>query len=445
MHFLSRRSLGRRTFLRGAGALVAVPVLDAMLNNHGTAYAQGLPLPKRFGVFFWGNGVRLDRWVPGNDGFGFGLSEELAPFAPVYSYLNIPTGFDVYAEGPRGHHGGEAGMLSGVEFIPIDANGANYASKFGGPSIDQMLASELHANKPVTVLGVSDNVIYGEGPTLGYISHRGPEEPIPAERDPSRVFAQMFGSFDNTDAQDPKNRLRASVLDAVRDDVSRLKNRLGARDRQRLDAHLTGISELRQRILALAPEFSGACRLPDVPPSFVVGGGDDLRRCSDLMADMIAMGFACDLTRSASLQFTGSVGYTVFPGQSAGIHDLTHDAADVAQNNVHSTVLYTMECFSSLLQKMQAMPEGDTNVLHNSLWMGTSDLSEGFTHSSVNYPVVLAGAAGGALRTGGQHVRGNGRNTNDILMTVLRAMGSGRTSIGAGGDASSTAIDQMLT
>src|SRR5688572_16892018 len=124
----------RRSFLRGlAGVSLALPALDAMLNGNGDALAQGEPLPKRFGVFFWGNGVRLDRWNPEATGANWQLSPALAPLAPVKQYLNVLSNFEVHCAGPRGHHGGESGMLSGVEFIPLEHPNSNYSSKFGGP------------------------------------------------------------------------------------------------------------------------------------------------------------------------------------------------------------------------------------------------------------------------------------------------------------------------
>ena len=284
----SRYSMKRRTFLRGlGGAMLALPVLECMMDSHGQALAQGRPLPKRFGVFFWGNGVRLDRWVPQATGPGWALSPALAPLAPVKSYVNVLSGFQVKAAGPRGHHDGVSGMLSGIEFIELEHPNSNYSSKFGGPSIDNILQGDLGvaASKPVLNVRTVDDIITGEGPTLQFISHRGPDAPQTAVRSPATIYTQLFGGFTPPDSTDPRNALRTSVLDLVKDDIDRLKPQLSTHDRNRLDAHLTGVSELRARILALPPELTGSCRIPD-PVTLTTGS---LREVCDLQADLIAM------------------------------------------------------------------------------------------------------------------------------------------------------------
>jgi hypothetical protein len=450
---VSRFALPRRTFLRGlAGAALKLPVLDCMLNDNGDALAQGEPLPLRFGVFFWGNGVRLDRWNPAATGAGWQLSPALQPLAPVKDYVNVCTNFEVHAAGPRGHHGGGAGMLSGVEFIPLDPGNANYSSKFGGPSIDQLIVNDTSPDKPALVVGVSKRIVTGEGPTLNFISHRGPDNPIAPEYSPAALFTRLFGSFTPPDVTDPRAQLRASVLDAVKDETASLKLRLGTNDRQRLDSHLQAISELRTRILALPPVQVGACQIPEAIANTNqdIGGQEQLYTVNDLMARMVALGFACDITRSTSFMFTGSVGYTVFSdvGMTSGHHDLTHEDTPNAQDNVHATTVYTMERFKDLLVHLQNTPEGDGNLLDRSLFLATSDVAEGLDHSNDDYPILLAGRAGGAMKFPGVHIRatttfGIKRNTNDVLMTILQAMGSGRASIGEGITRSTT--DDVVT
>jgi hypothetical protein len=297
---MRRTTLKRRTFLRGVGgAMLALPVLEAMLDRHGTALAQGRALPKRFGVFFWGNGVRLDRWNPSSTGPNYALSPALAPLSPVRDYVNVISNFKVRAAGPRGHHDGVSGMLSGREFIELPHPNSNYSSKFGGPSIDQILHGDLNvgASKPVLNLQVAPEIVTGEGPTLQFISHKGPDEPQTPTQSPAAVYQQLFGSFEQPGSTDPKNALRASILDLVKDDIDALKPRLSTTDRQRLDAHLTGISELRARIAALPPELVGACAIPE--PITVSTG--DLRTICDLHADLMAMAFACDIRQIATV------------------------------------------------------------------------------------------------------------------------------------------------
>ena len=332
-------------------------------------------------------------------------------------------------------------MLSGLEFIPLEHPNSNYSSKFAGPSIDQILVNDLHPDKPALVLGVSRKIVTSEGPTLQFISHRGPDNPIAPEYSPAALFVRLFGSFTPPDTNDPRAALRVNVLDAVRSETESLKLRLGTSDRQRLDAHLQAISDLRARILQLPPVETGSCQIPDAETNdnVEVDGREPLPEVNDAMARILALSFACDLSRSASVMFTGSVGYTVFRdvGMTSGHHDLTHEDTPNAQDNVHATTVYTMQRFADLLTHLKNTPEGDGNLLDRSLFLATSDCAEGLSHSNADYPILLAGSAGGALRTPGIHHRapttvGLKRNTNDVLMTILQAMGSSRTSIGEG-------------
>ena len=357
-------AMPRRTFLRGlAGVSLALPAFDAMLNNNGDALAGGEPLPKRFGVWFWGNGVRLDRWNPTATGTAWELSPALAPLFAVKDWLNVVSNHEVHAAGPRGHHGGEAGMLSGVEFIALDHPNSLYSSKFGGPSIDQLLVNDLSADKPALVLGVSKRVVNSEGPTLNFISHRGPDNPIAPEYSPAALFTRLFGSFTPPDTNDPRAALRVSVLDAVSEETARLKSRLGLNDKQRLEAHLTAISELRTRILAQPPVATGACQIGvgSSDENQDVDGFERLREVNGLMSDLLVLSFACDITRSASVMFTGSVGGTFFnevPGVTSGHHDITHSGTPDAQDVVHATTVYTMDRFNDLLVRLKDTPEG---------------------------------------------------------------------------------------
>src|SRR6185436_1469941 len=155
---------------------------------------------------------------------------------------------------------GVAGCFSGHPFIEIDPMGALYASKFGGPSIDQAAATLIQAKTPTYLpsleLGVSKRVTMGEGPTLGFLAHKGPDQPLPSERSPQAVYDKLFGNFVAPD--DPSGKLRIQMLDAVNEDAKRLMSRVGKSDQQRLDAHMQSLSQLQKQIAALPP----ACQIP---------------------------------------------------------------------------------------------------------------------------------------------------------------------------------------
>lgn len=437
-----KRVLSRRRFLRGVaasgvGAAVGLPLLEAMLNEHGTAYADtGAPIPRRLGVWFWGNGARLDSWVPAGTGASWQLSTELAPLQRVKPYLNVVSGYRAKAGyGRRGHHDGCAAILSGIPFIELPHPSSNYSSKFGGPSIDQVAADAIGRETlfPSIHVGVSKRIVRGEGPTLEYISHRGPDEPVSTERNPRQMFERLFASFTPPDVTDPTNGLRLAVLDAVKDDAAALRRKLGANDKHRLDAHLEGIDQLQREISALPPEVTSSCQVPGAPAeeNRDVGGREPLEEVNRAMADLVALAFACDLTRVATFMFSGSVGGTIYHtlGTTRGHHDLTHDPAE--QRTVHRTINWTMQQLAYLLERLAGTPEGDGNLLDNCVWIASSDCSEGLSHSSDDYPIVIAGRGGGALKYPGVHHRGTSNdNTSDVLLTVLRAAGTGATEVG---------------
>ncbi len=442
------KSLSRRTILRGSSAAIALPALEAMLNSHGTAFADGTVPPKRFLLWFFGNGVRLDRWIPKDTGTNWTLSEELQPLDDkasginLKSYVNVVSGHDVKIPSKRGHHNGLASICSGIPFEPIDPKGAGYASKFGGRSIDQTIADAIGAKSTFKSmqLAVSKAYTRGEGPTLQYLSHRGPDAPLEQNANPADVFNKLFAGFTPKDATDPRDRLRTSVLDVVKSDLGRLKNKLGATDQKRLDAHLNGISEVRQRILALPPTVTSACKVPAkvTQDNKDVNGAEPFEAVSSAMSDLLAMAFACDLTRVATFQFSGSVGgHTYrslpnFPNGDARMneHFMTHEAS--MQELVHQAVVFTMKNFAYTLRALHKISEGSGNLLDSSCVMATSDLSEGISHSDANYPLLIAGKAGGALKYPSVHLKGSGQNASDVLLTCLRAtIGPQVTEVGA--------------
>jgi Protein of unknown function (DUF1552) len=449
---MKRFRLDRRTFLKGVGASVALPTLECMLNSGGTAFAQGQPFPRRYATWFFGNGIIRSKFNPSTTGPNWALTPELAPLANVKPYVNVVTGYMIKTPNLRGHHNGVAGIFSGHPFIVLPAGNAPYASKFGGPSIDQVAADHIKGNTlfPSLQLRVSKRVTTGEGPTLDFLSHRGPDAPLTPEDNPAALYNRLFASFTPKDPTDPKDRMRASVLDAVKGDLDALKPRLSVADRQRMDQHLTGLSELRTQILALPPVITSGCTVPApvTETNADINGKEQWAAVNKAFADMLALAFACDLTRVASFQFSGSVGGHVFDnlGQTETNHSLTHDSAQTAQDQVHESVVFVMQQYAYLLEKLKSLPEGASgNLLDQSLVFASSDASEGLAHSIDDYPIILGGKAGGAMKYPGVHHRGQfNPNTSEVLLATLRAVGANVASVGSGSGLSATPCVQVL-
>jgi len=454
--------LNRRTVLRGAlggvGISVGLPPLEAMFNANGTAYAQSnAAIPKRLGLFFWGNGVKLDRWVPSTTGAGWTPSPSLQPFATagVKDYVNVVTGMNIKSGNERGHHSGLTGIMSGAALIAEPHPNSNYVSTYSQPSIDQVAAGVIGTTTRFKSLevGVSKKVVDGEGTTLHYLSHNGPDSFNPPEYNPVNVFNRLFGTdfvppMGGTPVVEVTKTLRKSVLDAVLADMNTLKGRVGATDKIRLDSHMNNVRSLENRLVPATPTLppgSTACVRPAQPTKPSTSGGEPIKATNKAMSDLIAMALACDQTRVFSVMFTGSVGYTVFSdiGITTGHHDLTHDEAG-DQPQVQASTVYTMEQFAVLLAALKAIPEGAGNLLDSCAILASSDTADGRDHSITNYPILIAGSTGGKLKYPSVHYKSNGENTTMVLLSILRSVGLSLTEFGTGGGrvtASCTAIE----
>lgn len=449
------RCLSRRTVLRGlaSGAAVSVglPVLEAMLDTHGRALADGTPLPKRFGVFFWGNGVRLAQFVPSATGAGYALSPALMPFADLRDYVSVVSGYNIKTGNERGHHAGCVGILSGAPMLPQDPGGAPYASTFSAPSIDQVVAAGVGTSTRFRSIevGISKSVSTGEGTTLRYLSHNGPDNANPPEYSPKALYMRLFGDGFTAPAEtpklDPKLALRRSVLSAVREDATALRTRLGKNDQRRIDQHFESIRALENQISAseeTAPPPAACARL-DEPMD--TKGDQNLVATNLTMSRLLAMSLACDQSRVFSVLFSGSVGGTSYPELkiSTNHHGLTHDEGG-AQPQVQAVTVFIMQRFAALLTALRDMPEGDGNLLDRCVIMASSDCSEGQPHSINDYPILVAGGGGGALAHPGVHIRGKSGNASDVLLSLLRAMDLPLTEFGVKGGRTTQTVSGLL-
>ena len=458
---MTKMSLNRRAMLKGllggAAIGIALPPLEAMLNANGTAYAGGTPIPKRFGFFYWGNGVIPSRWNPPTQGAGWELSEQLAPLSSVKDYVNVVSGFDIKTGNPRGHHAGTVGILSGAPLIEQEHAPDSFASTFSQASLDQVIAAEIGMGTRFRSLevGVSRSIVTSEGTTLQYLSHNGPDNVNPAEYDPYAVYRRLFTEgFTPPGVMaeiDPRWALRRSVLGAVMEDANRLHTRLGVNDRLRLEQHLDSIRSIETRLIAMIeapPPPPSACMMPGEPmvPG-ETGGIEPLAAVSSVMNDLVAMALACDQTRVFSNMYNGSVSGTRFAdvGASDGHHSLTHDEAG-DQPLVNEITKYIMSHFADLLVSLRDIPEGDGNLLDSCCILASSDTASGRDHTKEDYPVLIAGRAQGFLRYPSVHYRSpSAENTSNILLTCLRAMGMPRTSFGYEGGYTETPCSAIET
>ncbi|MBK8941871.1 MAG: DUF1552 domain-containing protein [Polyangiaceae bacterium] len=439
MSFLikKQRSLPRRLFLRGAAGLatvaVGMPLFDFMLNDHGEAYAGGEELPTRFGLWFFGNGVHLSTWTPQTVGADWSVPSDwaLAALLPLKEYVSVISGLSVKT--PRhAHHSGMSAVNSGGPHLKIDDVRDTIVSTMKYPSVDQVAAEYFQslAPSPYRSLEAAVTRFRGtdEGTSFQYLSHNGSvagETNVnPSEESPHAFWDRLF----NQGTAEPLVRkARASVLNAVSDQITRLEGRLGAKDRQRLEQHLTSISELETRLAAPIAE----CNKPDDPGDYPdMGGQEQMAEKNAVMSDLMALGLACGLTRAFSIMFSTCGSGAVFwmVGATDGQHYMNHTEPS-PQPMQREAMKFTMSQLAYFLQRLRDTPEGAGNLLDHSSILVTTEHTEGITHSQDDLPMLLCGKGGGRLR-GNVHHRDNNGNATKALLTALRGAGMPITQFG---------------
>jgi len=449
---MSRSRISRRTVLRGAmggvGMGVALPPLEAMFNGNGTAHADGTAIPTRLGIFFWGDGVKPDRWVPVDTGPNWTPSPSLAPLATagVKDYVNVVSGTRITSGDERGHHAGTVGILSGAPLVSQPAGGAPYRSTFSMPSIDQVgvnLLGKSSSRYASIEVGISNRINVAEGTTLHYLSHSGPDSPNPPEYDPSKLFDRIFGvgfvppNASGTPVVDATLGYRRSVLDSVLSDLNKVRARSGTADKARLDKHADGIRSIENRLTASAVPPPVACKLPTKPSSFPdQNNQEQIEQKTKAMSDLLAIAMACNQTRIFSMMFSGSTASTVYweVGLTEGHHQLTHDEPG-DQPLVQASTVFTMKMFAQVLVSLKSVPEGAGNVLDNTAIIASSDTSDGRFHNIRDYPILVAGKGGGYFKYPGIHYRSpsGDESCSTVLLSMLRSVGTNAASAGAEG------------
>jgi hypothetical protein len=405
--------------LGGAAVTVGLPLFECWLDPNGEAFANGAGLPDRFGLWFWGNGVKPDRWVPADTGPNWTPSEELVDFADLVPWVSLVTGTEIKTA-THPHHSGMTGILTGQLYHQLGTTRDTIVSTFARQSVDQDAADHLHLNQtPFRSIeaGVCRFRGTDEGSTFEHLSHNGPNNFNPSEYDPHDLWVRLFGGPVDAD----RDRARLSVLDAVMDQTARLEQKLGNADRARLEQHLESVRALELRITS---DPSG-CVPPTDPGSYPdIGGVEQIEAKNIAMTELIRMALVCDLTRVFSLMFSSCGSGVVFSnvGLSDGMHYSCHTEPN-PQPLVHAATTFTMAQFAHFLRALKDTPEGAGNLLEHCAILGTTELSDGLTHSNQDFPIVIAGHGNGRL-AGGVHYRSTtNENASKGVLTALRGAG----------------------
>ena len=425
---ITKKALPRRTFLRGLGTTLALPLLDAMTPAMAATRLTAKPAI-RLGFVYVPNGIIQANWLPSAEGVGFDFNSTMKPLEPFRDRMNVLSGLAqvsgrALGDGPGDHARAGATWLTGVH--PKKTEGAGIHA---GVSADQIAARELGKLTQFSSLelGLEEQSMVG-GCDSGYscaytntISWRTPTTPNPMEVNPRSVFERLFGE---SDSSDPATRLKlmqedSSILDYVRENVGRLQPSLGARDKRKLSEYLDGIRDIERRIQR-AEQQSAAIKMPFVErPS---GIPEEFEDHAKLMSDLLVIAFQTDMTRVITfmLAHEGSNRSYRSIGVLDGHHSVTHHQNDpvkiaktVKINELH------VKTFAYLLEKLQSTPDGDGTLLDHSMILYGSSISDGNAHTHHDLPLVLAGGAAGQIK-GGRHIRYPKETPmNNLLLSML--------------------------
>jgi len=411
-----------------------------MLNGNGTAHAQTMtPVSPLFVTWFFGNGSLPGKWKPAKTGTGtaWDLSPQLQPMAALKSYLTVISGLtNNIVTGGVEHPTGSSGATTGAG---LSGNAVKLAS------IDQVVAGLISAGAPFKSLEVGVTPATPNGPqdSLATVSHKGPNAKNVPDFDPQSVFTRLFTGGTTTTMPDQATKLanvRKSVLDAVLADGASLQTKLGAADKQRVEQHLQSIRDIEARLVTTPPMTQPTiCTSATAPTTPKDTKSEAPPAVNTAMADLSILALACDRTRVLTFMFSLPAAHVYYrhltdtaTNMNADFHDtICHgDAGDMSsQPRVDKGVMYAMNCLNEFLTKMKATAHGATNLLDQALVYVTSDSAWGKTHTKTEWPVLMAGKAGGKLKGDG-HFNYPADNLSKALFSAARLMGSTATSFG---------------
>jgi hypothetical protein len=428
---VSKVSLPRRTFLRGVGAALALPLLDAMVPAFSRAAQAAAATPTRLGFFYIPNGAIMESWTPAAVGAGFEFSTILQPLSPFRDRLLVVTGLDQRNAEPMGDGNGDHSRavptwLSGVH--PKRTEGADVQA---GVTADQLAARILGQSTPLPSIEISmdSNYLVGNcenGYSCVYmntISWRTPTQPIPMENNPRVIFERMFGDGGSADARRAELRKNRSILDSVTREMAGLQRTLGAGDRAKIDEYVEAIRDIERRIqkseqmAALSSLPENLARPVGIPEAFE----DHL----ELMFDLQVLAYQADITRVVSFLMGREINQRTYPniGVNDPHHGLTHHAGDKEKiAKVIKVNTYHAQLFAKLLTKLQATRDGDGTLLDRVMMLYGGGISDGNGHTHRNLPLVLAGGGGGTLK-GGRHLKYEDTPMANLLMSMLDKAG----------------------
>ena len=387
--FLTKKHLSRRTVLKGAGAAIALPLLDAMIPAHTAWGATAAAIKPRMGFVYFPHGAVQKFWTPEGTGKDFQFSRILKPIESMREYVTVVSGL-------RNKPGESSNPHGIIEQTWLTCKSPDDHSTGGtiGMSIDQIAAREIGQDTPLSSLELC-------GEPGGSVNYRTGGQAMPLEGNPRKVFFTMFGAGDSNADRLARLQATGSLLDYVQDASKSLTRTLGASDKALVTDYLESVREVEGRVQKLMAKADSLGNLPDAP----VGTPDDFTELLDVQFDMIALAFQTGQTRIASMRMIKEASMRTFPTENVdeAFHPLSHHGEDPAKfEKLVRVQAYETARFTRFIKRLADMKEGNGNILDNSIILFGSNMANSDLHNNNPLPQLIAGKGGGIK--GGQHL-----------------------------------------
>ena len=418
-------ALSRRTLLRGAGAAVALPFLDAMIPAM-SARTAAVP---RFTAIYIGNGVNVPEWTPRSEGTGFTFSPTLKPLEPFRDRTLVLSGLDNFPATDQGDAGGQHPRAAPAFMSSVHPKQTEGADVRAGTTMDQIIAQRIGQDAKLASLevAVDRNDVVGacdHGYACAYMnsmSWKTPTTPLPAEINPRFVFERLFGSGNTAEERHERSVEDRSILDGVTQEIASLKKHLGATDRNKLGEYFDAVREVEQRI-AKTESSNREMVIPGRP----IGEPDTFREHAELMFDLQALGFQADITRVTSFLMARENITRAY--NEIGVPE-AHHAVSHHQNNPEKLAMYAkinvyhVDTLAYFIRKLQSIPDGDGTLLDHTVVLFGAGMSDGNTHNNFNVPLIVLGGRDQKIE-GNRHVRyPKGTPLANLSLTLMLKFG----------------------
>ncbi len=421
MNFLTSKSLTRRTVLRGIGASLALPFLEAMVPS---ARAAAKPV-RRFLTFYVPNGMAMEYWSPKGEGTSFELSPVLQPLSPFRNQMLVLSG--LHSSWNYIHAGASGSFLTGTP-----RGGRNEIEIFADVSIDQLLARHFSNETQVASLELSMDAPANAGACTGNLScvythtlsWRSPTQALPVEYNPRAIFERLFGDTGKTDwaAREARMRQHKSILDSVTDKLANLKRELGPQDQNKVNEYTDAIRDVERRIQKAEEQRDVALPAMEAPQGVPPVFEDHLA----LMLDLQLLAFQADLTRVISFMIGKEQSARPYPqiGVPEAHHPLSHhDNVPALIEHMSKINCYHAELFSKYVAKLRATPDGEGSLLDHMMILYGAGISNSQRHAGDNLPIMLIGGGTGTLKGGRHIVYKEKPSMANLLVTIMDKMG----------------------